>query len=239
MKKIFALASGDFRNITRETILVIVTFVPVFVGLLARFGLPVVRELLLGFFDLSEHYLFIMSFLILMAPMMYGTVIGFILLDERDEDILTFISVTPLAKSGYLAYRLVSPVIVSFVFSFAVLIIAGLVRLDYLRLVPVALMAAMEAPMITLFLGAFAANKVEGLAVAKGLGLMDFAPFVGYFVKSEWQLAAGVLPTYWVAKAFMEIYVQCGGYLFYTLFGLGVHSLYIYILVRRFTRSAA
>src|SRR5690554_6030134 len=128
MKRVLALAGGDFKNIVRDPVLFIITLIPVFFVLLVRFGLPAARVLLLPYFDLSEHYAFIMSFLIFMTPAMYGTVLGFVLLDERDENILTVISVTPLMKPGYIAYRLLSPAVISFIFSYSVIILSGLVK---------------------------------------------------------------------------------------------------------------
>jgi fluoroquinolone transport system permease protein len=84
-------------------------------------------------------------------------------------------------------------------------------------------------------MGAFAGNKVEGFTMAKGLGLLDMAPFAGYFVKSPWQLLAGVLPPYWVSKAFLAIY-SGEGYWIYLLCGLAVHLMFVYVLLNRFSR---
>ena len=236
MKRITALTSGDFKNITRDSILLLVTFIPFFIGLLARFGMPFAREALLEYFDLAEHYVFIMSFLILMTPMMYGTVMGFIILDDRDEDILTYISVTPLSRQGYVLYRLMSPMVSSFILTFVVLFLGGLVELHPMGTIPVAIMASLEAPLMTLVLGTFAANKVEGLAISKGLGLLNFAPVAAYFIKSDWQLLAGILPPYWITKAFLSIYMNYEGYWIYIICGLTVHILLILVMLKRFNK---
>jgi len=56
-----------------------------------------------------------------------------------------------------------------------------------IHLLPVLLIAALEAPIMTLFLGAFANNKVEGITLSKAMGIMFVAPVVVYFLESNWQ----------------------------------------------------
>lgn len=51
--------------------------------------------------------------------MLLGILAEFIILDERDDHLLEYYAITPLQKSGYLGYRLLMPVIISFIFSFS------------------------------------------------------------------------------------------------------------------------
>ncbi len=234
MKKIAALTGGDFKNIVRDPLYLMVMAIPLFMSAAVRFAAPMAQRLLIKYFDLSEHYLFIMSFFILWAPLMFGWIIGFILLDERDEDILSFISVTPLSKAGYLRYRILSPVLISFFLSLAVLFLVGLAELKFIKLVPVALLASLEAPLMALFLAAFAGNKVEGLALAKTASIAMLAPFAGYFLSSKWQLLAGIFPPYWVSKAFLAAYGSGPAYWLYLTGGFIIHALLIYLLLRKF-----
>jgi fluoroquinolone transport system permease protein len=160
------------------------------------------------------------------------------ILDDRDERILSYLAVTPLSKTGYLFYRLLSPVILSFFCALVGLWIIHLVPLNLGRMIPVFMLSALEAPMMGLFLGTFAANKVEGMALSKGLGVLFFAPIVGYFVKSPWQMIAGIFPPYWVSKAFIAVYEPDGLYWLYIAVGLVVHLLVIYLLLVRFQKKA-
>jgi hypothetical protein len=45
-------------------------------------------------------------------------------------------------------------------------------------------------------------DKVEGMAVTKGLATLMLGPLAAYFIHSDWQILFGLLPTYWPAKAF-------------------------------------
>lgn len=240
MRKIISLSLGDFKNIGRDGILIMSLLGPVLLAPLLRFGLVPFTGLLqdLAGLDLSPHYPFIMSFLALLTPMMLGMLAGFLILDERDENILTYYAITPLTKTGYLLYRILAPVVLGFGLTYLLLAFVGLTELNYLKLFPVIFMASLEAPMLALFLGAFAANKVEGLALSKAMGITFMAPLVGYLVDSNWQLVAGFFPPYWVTQAFLAA-AGGEGYLFYTLGGLALHVLAICLLLRKFAARAS
>ena len=102
MGKITALLKGDYKNISRDSILILVSIAPMLILLLLRFGLPLTSVLLLEklSFDLSEYYPLIVSFMILLVPMMYGMITGFMILDERDENLLTYLSSRPSTLSA-------------------------------------------------------------------------------------------------------------------------------------------
>jgi fluoroquinolone transport system permease protein len=60
-------------------------------------------------FDLSVYYPLIMSFIAVAMPMIYGALIGFLVLDQRDDNTITALQVTPLTLVGYLGYRVALP----------------------------------------------------------------------------------------------------------------------------------
>jgi fluoroquinolone transport system permease protein len=240
MRKIITLSLGDLNNIRRDGILILSLLGPILLAPLLRFGLVPFTGLLQGLvgLDLSLHYPIIVSFLALLTPMLVGILAGFLILDERDENILTYYAITPLTKTGYLFYRTLAPVVLGFGMTYLLIAFVGLTELNYLRLFPVIFMASLEAPMLALFLGTFAANKVEGLAVSKAMGITFMAPLAGYLVESNWHLLGGLFPPYWVTQAFLAA-GGGEGYVFYTVVGLFVHVLAIYILVRKFAARAS
>jgi len=231
MKKVIALSLNEFKNIYRDNFLVLISLLPVFIGLVFRFGVPVLRKLLLPYLDLAVHYPFMMSMLTILTPSMFGWLIGFTLLDDRDEDILTYMAVTPIRKSGYLTFKIAAPAVLSFFWTFLILIIAGLTPIDFLKLIPIAVMASLQAPIFALFLASFAKNKVEGLAVAKLGGMVFLAPFAAYFLTSGWSYLAGIIWPYWLTKAYLST-----GWLYWIsiIAGISVHLVYLGLLFSRF-----
>jgi fluoroquinolone transport system permease protein len=177
---------------------------PALIALLVRWGLPVLADRVWVRFrlDLTSYDPLLLSWLLLMTPVLAGVVIGFLLLDERDDRTLTALQVTPLTLKGYLVYRVGMPMALSAVMSGVVLHLSGRLTLPLLPLLGAALGTAPLAPLCALFLGAFAANKVQGFALMKAAGVLVLPPLIAYFVRSPWQLAFGVVPLYWPAKAF-------------------------------------
>jgi fluoroquinolone transport system permease protein len=135
------------------------------------------------------------------APLIAGAVVGFLLLDQRDDRTLLALQVTPLPLSAYLAYRLAAPTAAAFVVSLAAIAVAGGQGLGLGAAVLAALAAAPLAPLAALALAAFARNKVQGAALMKAASLVLMAPLAGLFLPSGWGLALAALPTYWVAQA--------------------------------------
>ncbi|MHB1393004.1 MAG: hypothetical protein ACYCYE_08005 [Clostridia bacterium] len=121
-----------------------------------------------------------------------------------------------------------------FLLSFFVFYFIGIVECRVELLIPVLLLCALESPMMALFLGAFASNKVEGLALTKAFGILFLAPVDGYFIKSNWQYAAGIAPSYWVSKALLASVGMSGSYWVFVVVGAAVHLLIIALLIRRF-----
>jgi len=230
-----ALLMGDFRNVFRDGLMVLILVAPFLIAGGFRFGAPFVRKLLLPGFDLAIHYPFINTFLLLIPGMMLGAIIGFLLLDERDEQVLSFIAVTPLRLSGYLRFRTAMPVAYSAFFSIPVLLLSGLGEIDVVKTIPVVIMASLGAPMMALFLSSFAANKVEGMAVYKLAGIFQAGAFVAYFVTSDLQYLGGILPSFWVTKAYLSP-VGIKFWLFIAA-GVVVHLFYIFLFMDFFKKK--
>jgi fluoroquinolone transport system permease protein len=180
-----------------------------------------------------------MSFLPLIAAGMIGTVVGFLLLDQRDDQTLTALLVTPLSLGDYLRYRLGGPMLLSVVFGTVMVPLAGLTQTTLLQAVVSAATAAPLAPIYALFLGTIAGNKVQGFALAKAAGIVMVPCIVSYFVTGPWQLAFGLVPHYWPLKTFWLFDDGAtGAALVHALIGLAWQSVLLAVLMRRFSHVA-
>jgi fluoroquinolone transport system permease protein len=170
--------------------------------------------------------------------MIVGMVVGFLLLDERDDRTLDALLVTPLSPRAYLLYRLALPVVLGTGTTAAAVAIAGLVTVGWVPLLAVLLLAAIETPVMSLFLAGFAENKVQGFALVKGLGAVLLAPVVAWFVEMPWQLLAGAVPSYWPLRAYWSAGSQGIGREFWLVLaaGFAYHALLVILLLRRFER---
>jgi fluoroquinolone transport system permease protein len=178
-------------------------------ALLARWGVPPLTAWLMEQyeFDLTHYYPVLLAyFFIGMCPMLFGAVIGFLLLDEKDDRTLTALQVTPLPLSGYVLYRVTVPIILTFGLMFVIFPLANLTPFEPRVILISAVAAAPMAPMLALFIAAIAQNKVQGFALMKLTGFIFIAPVIAYFVPSTWELVFGIVPTYWPMKVYWLLY---------------------------------
>lgn len=235
-----SLGAIDARNVARDSLLRWMLVLTPALGLLLRLAVPPATALAsdrFGF-DLAVYYPLIMSFLPLAVAGMVGTVIGFLLLDQRDEQTLVALVVTPLSLGDYLRYRLAVPVLVSMTLTGITLPLAGLTSTTPLQAVLTAATAAPIAPLYALGLGAFAANKVQGFALLKGAGVVMLPCIASYVIAPPMQYAFGVLPHFWSLKVFWLFHEgSTFAALLHALIGIAWQATLLIWLTRHFSRS--
>jgi fluoroquinolone transport system permease protein len=236
MQALRAFGPIDLKNIQRDSLLRWMGLYPLLIALVMRWGVPwLATQMTRQYkFDITPYYGLGMSFMIELMPLLSGMVVGFLLLDQRDDQTLTALQVTPLTINGYLIYRISIPMVLSILTTLLVFPIAGLIQAPLFSLALIALGAAPLAPIYALFLAAFAENKVQGFALVKGAGVVMIPPVIAYFVPMNWQLAFGLIPTYWPAKAFWALLAGETNYWLYLLIGLVYQVALLVLLLRHF-----
>ncbi len=202
MKKLMKFTVADLRNIVRDPMQTMTAVAPLIIIVVIRIFLSVAREQVIQFFDydIISDYPMIISFFSLLIPMMVGLVIGFIILDERDESMINYYAVTPLTKKGYLVFRMTVPIVFTFLVSVVFyLSLYDIYAVDLLKLLIVSSLLALQAPVFSFLMASFASNKVEGLAIGKLLGMMIVPPIANYFLVSNWSLLFFIVPQTWVS----------------------------------------
>ena len=231
-----ALLAADLRNITRDSMLRFLLLYPVIIGLVMRWLVPLVTRALADRLDLTVYYPLLGSFFaLLIMPALTGTVVGFMVLDERDSGTLRALQVTPLSMGGYLLYRTAFQVVLCVVGSYIITALMGMLAVPWLALLPLALLAALEAPLFAMLFASLAANKVQGVAVMKGLSLLMVLPFVAWFVSPPWQWLFGIVPTFWPIKA---AWLLAAGQPYAWVLGIGLllHIVYLLPVFRLYRR---
>ncbi|KWX83203.1 hypothetical protein AMQ83_31670 [Paenibacillus riograndensis] len=205
MFKYKTMLRQDFQNALKDPMLLLITFGPLLLTLIVRYGFGPLSEWItsISSFSLLSYSSFITVFLMLLVPQLAGIAAGLLILDERDEHLIGIYAVTPLMKNGYLAFRLILPTFISIIMTAVFLLFSGVSHYEPVN-IGVLLLLVLETPILAMFLATFAANKVEGLAFSKIIGLTLLGAVFAYFVPEPWQLLAGVFPTYWPAKLYLE-----------------------------------
>jgi fluoroquinolone transport system permease protein len=231
-----SLGKSDLLNTIRDPMLGWLILFPIIISLIVRFLVPELAKWVAPWVDIVPYYPMVMGVVIVFVPAMYGVLIGFLLLDERDDGILTAMKVMPVSMASYIAYRVSMPMAVGFVASLISLPIAGLVTVGPVYLVAVALVASMEAPLFALVFAVFAENKVQGFAIQKMLGAVMTAPLLAYLIDPKWEMVFWAFPSFWPIKAFWEAGIGGPNFWLYVAGAVIVHLVVIALLLWRFDR---
>ncbi|PBE06838.1 ABC transporter permease, partial [Clostridioides difficile] len=169
----------------------------------------------------------------IMAPVLLCFAFAMITLEEIDDKVSRYFSITPLGKSGYLFTRLGVPSIISAVIAFIVLLLFSLEKLSIGMTICLALLGSVQAIIVSLMIITLSSNKLEGMAVTKLAALTLLGIPAPFFIDSYYQFSVGFLPSFWVAKAMQNETVL------YFSIGLMVALVWYYFLTKRLFRKLA
>ena len=114
-----------------------------------------------------------------------GFVCGSMFLDEKDQHLLSVIRTLPLSVNFFLGYRLTFNVLHTFGFALLMISTSGLMSVSPGEMLLFALLYAFPAPVIMLVMSNFASNKVEGLAIFKGVNFLYLLPLAAFFMEGS------------------------------------------------------
>jgi fluoroquinolone transport system permease protein len=202
-----AFGRNDIRGTYREPLLWMIVVAPVIWTTGVAIFTPMVTEMLSERydFDLVPYYpLVLTAFLLLTSIIIVGAIASFLVLDEMDAGTMTALRVTPVPLSTFFVYRAATVMVVTTVYVIATLSFSGILEPGLLpALIPIGLLSGLTAVVCLLLIVVVANNKIQGIAMVRALGmLMAGLPALPWFIDSAWNLAFGVLPPYWAAKAF-------------------------------------
>ncbi|HSK91140.1 MAG TPA: hypothetical protein VK875_07495 [Euzebyales bacterium] len=137
--------------------------------------------------------------LVVHTPMIFGTVAGLLLLEDRDAGLLPAIATTRASTGTLLAYRAGATLLCTAVALAVALPLAG-VRHPAGAVGVVAVVAAAAALSVVsaLLMAGFAENRVQGVAIMKLIGLPLYLPVASFFVDGAARWLFAPLPSSWV-----------------------------------------
>lgn len=228
------LMRAESRSMKNDPILVITLLVPVLIILMFRYGYPLFEVWLQGRsgFDLSPYRVLMLSILVLITPMMIGMLSGFMLLDDKEDKILDYLSVTPLTPTLYLRWRIMVPLVLSVFLTPLVILLTNLAPVPFPIVIGATLMASLEAPFLSIMLAQVCQNKVEGLAVAKATGIFFCAPIAAWLLPQPWSLLMYVVPFTWASRLFWGGNAGLLAGIF--IGGTVIHLVFLQIVLKRF-----
>lgn len=199
-----ALFSADKRNISRDATTAMMLSGPILLIIVFRFAVPFIAGILQTefSFSLTQFYPALTGFAAVIPPHLFGMLCGMMIIDDADNHIIQYLRVTPLGVSGYLAYRLLVPFVLSFISVFAVVFLVDLTPAHPALLLPSAIVLSASGITFGVILARVSANKVEAIAWSKAGGVLFLAPAAAFFLTPPLKYLAVPFPTFMAAEIF-------------------------------------
>jgi len=209
MVTVFGLAVNDFKNIIRDKLLISLAILyPVilimFSQILVQFIAPGLEETI----PVAGNFTIFFILFVTIIPILYGFIASFLILDEKDEHLLTVLRVMPISRNTYLIYRML---FLTF-FSFIVLLIfpplSGLIentQFSYPEFIPIALLFCLLTPFSAMLVSSFASNKVQAFAIFKVSATIYMLPLFTFLITDNLKYIFSPAPNFWGVISLKEL----------------------------------
>ncbi|QTD43114.1 hypothetical protein [Sporosarcina sp. Te-1] len=241
IKKVASLANSDIKNIRTDPMLLLAFIGPLILIVVYHTGIPVGLSILESQFNVDMRLYEKLVFLVFlfMLPLITGMLGGFLMLEEKESQLITYYSITPLGQKGYVLFRLTVPFLITFVSVLLFMKFSHFSSMPIIWFIFTAIITSMLAPLISLFLASFATTRVDGFALSKMSSLLIVAPFILFLVPSGMQWIGGVLLTFWITKLFQSAWSNPSEFIVHLVVSLCAHLIVLLFLCRRFSRQIA
>jgi len=231
MDTYFTFISNDLKIVFRDKTLMLMFFLPIILILVCRFLVPFIANYVP---QMDEYYWMILAGFCILSGSTPAFLAAFLMLDEKDENLIPVLKITPLPYSKLIAFRISFLMISSFIFSAIFLLLNGLESYSFFRIIAASLLVSYVPAILLLLILPFAKNKIEGVTLFKGINVTLFIPIVAFFIDPEWKFAFGVIPFYWVYDI-LQTNIK-SEIPFSLITGLIVNSASFYLLIQFFNK---
>ncbi len=236
MRQTIKLFQIGLRQITRDGMLFALVPVPAIIGLLFKLAIPfanrIVEERLS--FTLTSWYGLVDGALICLTPMLTAMITAFLLLEERDEGISAFYQVTPTAGYSYMIARIGFPMVWTVCLTIIITLICGLSGLSLMATLCSSFISALMGIALAMMVVTMAANRVEGLALSKLMGISLLGLVAVWVIPAPYDYFLAFLPSFWIGKIITE-----GLGPFSLTMALPLCAIWIFVFARRFQTRLA
>ena len=217
----------DLKQLRREPVLLLFAVLPLFMVGLFFWILGWGFDLAMAYIDISfDAYLpmvVVLTYLIL--PMLFGTVMAFLILDDRDQNILSLLQVTPLGLVGYLKHRFGLVMVMTVPYFFFVFMAYGHRFHSFLSGMIILIFLLLEVLITGGFVALLSEDKVKGLTYAKATGILILFGFTPWIPLDWLKYISWLVPHYYVGLIIWQSSLYSG------LMGLFVHLIWLLMII--------
>ncbi len=196
------LIASQLKILRRDTLLLFLVVYPLILTFIGRMIIPIIGRALVGQgIEIAAHYPALMVFFVVMNPVVFGAVMGLMLLDERESTTIAAILVLPVKFSHYVLTKAAMFTLLSVISGMLVTVGIGLYHVPLWDSFLINLLASAGVLFEMLLVNMFAKNKVEGFASMKASGFLLIAPVVALYMPEPWSYIFGLAPAFWPSVA--------------------------------------
>lgn len=234
------ILKAEIKNMTRDSMYIFFMVYPVILGVVGYFLIPYLNE------TLSETSLvaeIVSMILILMTGFIFGALTAFTLLDDKDDDVLLSLKVTPISVKVYVLVKLM----ISFIFGFIATLVITLATnflpgSSFWIILLISFLGALQAPGVALIVNSFSSNKVEGFVIMKMSALILVFPVLAFFVQSWQEVFLVFAPGFWSARMIQIELLPTIDVNFtlmvYFVFGVIYNIIFVTLFMKLYSRKA-
>ncbi|PYZ92301.1 ABC transporter permease [Salipaludibacillus keqinensis] len=209
----------ETKKWTRDSLTAFMIFYPLLFGVVGRWVVPWIERS--ADMNLEPFYYIILAGITLVAPHIYGALIAFSIIDDREDHIFTSIMVTPLPLFQFLSFRLMMGFVLAFSASIFIILFSNLVSIGIGYVLLLSFLSALIAPIVTLLINSLAKNKIEGFAMMKAVvGVLMIFTVASLFFHDAVEWFFAFVPGFWPAKAMSSLILAEGS------LNMGFHGYY-------------
>ena len=242
------LGRNDAKLIGRDRFLLFMLAFVLYLAVALRFGLPwantylaeqgvLPSETVANTF--ADFYPMIVAWIVIFTgALLAGTIFGFMLLDEKEDNTIKAMLVTPVSFNQYVLYRIGGPTVLAFFIVSGMMLFIDQALVPLWQLLLIAAGASLTAPIAALFYATFAENKVQGFAVSKFVGIAGWLIILGWFVAEPLQWLFGLFPPFLISKAYWMALEGQGLWWAALLGGIVLQAGLLFLMMQRFNKVA-
>jgi len=233
MKKLIKVAVNDFRLVFRDNSLKIFIALPLLNLVVIRYGIPYVA----GVYEVLQDYINVILMLATMqGSIAFGFIYSMVLVDEKDTNVAKVYGILPVSKFWFVVFRLIPPFLLGTLSTFLLILVEPFYDLPLISNLVYSALAGLVAPLMILFIGIIAKNKIEAMTWQKLFNIPLFLPILAFFIPASFSLVLAIFPTFWMYQGFNSL-IKGGNFEVYMLIGFAHSILLIMLMIKRFTRS--
>lgn len=263
MKKYLTLLKYELKTIAKDSTGLFMLIYPILMLFLIGYVIPLSLDRVS---DNNANIIVLQLMLgiaLSLGSYMAGALIAFSIIDNKDDQTILNLSVTPLSLKGYIIFKLIYGFIFSIIGNLIILgglklfagdkfvitvgdnVIRLLDNISWLKVAVFILIMGLTVPAVALLFASFAKNKIEGFTFLKAGAILIIIPVLTIFefFQGAKQYLLGIFPNFWPIKAMLNISMQSTdstnlNYFLYMLIGGVFLSLFSLLMFKIFLKKA-